>query len=54
MRFLMALALTSPVWLYTAFAQSDSDTASNISCVERLRMPAYPQLANQAHVLRAG
>jgi hypothetical protein len=49
-RFLMALALTYPVCLYTAFAQSDSDTASNTDCIERLRMPAYPQLANLARI----
>jgi hypothetical protein len=33
-----------------AFAQSDQDVDSNMSCVERLEMPVYPPLAHMAQV----
>ena len=33
-----------------AFAQSNQDTESNTSCVERLQMPVYPPLARVAWV----
>lgn len=45
MRFLMFIACAG-----VAFAQSDQDTDSNMSCVERLEMPVYPPLAAAARI----
>lgn len=50
MRLLAVLALTCTVCLWTALAQTDQDTESNTSCLERLRMPVYPKLAEQARI----
>jgi hypothetical protein len=34
----------------SAFAQSGPETESNMSCVERVRMPIYPKLADAARL----
>jgi hypothetical protein len=44
------LALTSTVGSWTASAQSKQDTESNTHCIERLRMPIYPKLADAARI----
>jgi hypothetical protein len=49
-RLLAVLALTSTVGLWKALAQSESNVEPNAQCVERLRMPAYPKLADQARI----
>ena len=50
MRLVAAFFLTSTVGLWSALAQSEVATESNANCVERLRMPAYPKLADQARI----
>jgi hypothetical protein len=45
-RFLLTLALCS----WPALAQSNQEADSNMSCVERLQMPRYPPLADQARI----
>lgn len=50
MRALLILALSLTVGAWTASAQSDLNSEPNASCVERLRMPAYPKLANAARI----
>jgi hypothetical protein len=45
-RLLLALALCS----WPALAQSNQEADSNMSCVERLQMPVYPKLAEQAAI----
>lgn len=47
MRFVSAIAL---IGLWTAQAQPMTDSGSNTHCIERLRMPAYPQLADAARI----
>ena len=47
MRLLAALAL---IGFSAAQAQPAAGSESNIHCVERLRMPAYPKLADAARV----
>jgi hypothetical protein len=49
-RFVAALAFTSTFGLWTVTAQSNSNTESNIECVERLQMPIYPKLADAARI----
>ena len=46
MRFLLTLALCA----WPALAQSNQDADSNMSCVDRLQMPLYPPLAQQARI----
>lgn len=46
MRFLLAFALCC----WPALAQSDQESESNMSCVERLQMPLYPPLAALARI----
>jgi hypothetical protein len=46
MRLLLTFALCS----WTALAQTNQDADSNMSCVERLQMPAYPPLAAAARI----
>ena len=50
MRVLVALALAYVGGPWTASGQTDLNTESNASCVERLRMPVYPGLANAARI----
>lgn len=50
MRWLARLALACPVFLMTVLAQSNQEADSNMSCVERLQMPVYPRLAQQARI----
>jgi hypothetical protein len=45
-RFLLTLALCS----WPALAQTNQDVEPNMSCVERLLMPIYPRLAQQAAI----
>jgi hypothetical protein len=45
-RFLLAFALCS----WPALAQTNQEADSNMSCVERLQMPVYPGLAEQARI----
>jgi hypothetical protein len=45
-RFLLIFALCS----WPALAQSNPEADSNMSCVERLQMPVYPPLAQQARI----
>ena len=45
MRLLMLMACMG-----VAFAQSNQDTETNMSCVERLKMPLYPPLAAAARI----
>jgi hypothetical protein len=47
MRFLMVLFL---IGLCQANAQSTADDETNARCIERLRMPAYPKLADSARL----
>jgi outer membrane biosynthesis protein TonB len=47
MRLMAALALLG---LWTAQAQPAADTESNTQCIERLRMPVYPKLADAARI----
>jgi hypothetical protein len=49
-QLLAVLALTTTVGVWTALAQSESNMEHNAQCVEQLRMPAYPRLANQANI----
>jgi hypothetical protein len=49
-RLLAVLALTSTVGSWTALAQSDLKAEPNTQCVERLRIPAYPKLADAARI----
>jgi len=49
-RLFATLLLTSALGSWTASAQSDPGTESNVSCVERLQMPYYPPLADQARI----
>jgi hypothetical protein len=48
MRLPSGLALVFLSW--AAFAQSSSETESNMYCVERMQMPVYPKLADAARV----
>ncbi len=45
-RFLLTFALCS----WPALAQSNQESETNMSCVERLQMPVYPPLADQARI----
>ncbi len=45
-RFLLTFALCC----WPALAQSNQAEDSNMSCVERLQMPVYPRLAEQARI----
>ena len=47
MRFLMVLLLSG---LGQANAQTTADDETNVHCIERLRMPAYPKLADAARI----
>jgi hypothetical protein len=47
MRFLQVLFL---IGLCQATAQSTADNETNARCIERLRMPAYPKLADAARI----
>jgi hypothetical protein len=49
-RLLAVLALMSTVSSWTASAQSNLDTESNTLCIERLRMPVYPRLADASRI----
>ena len=48
MRLLLGFAIM--VLSSAAFAQSGSQTESNMYCVERMQMPVYPKLADAARV----
>jgi hypothetical protein len=45
-RFFLIFAFCS----WPALAQSNQESESNMSCVERLRIPVYPPLARQVEV----
>jgi len=47
---LAILVLTSTVGISQAVAQSELNAEPNTQCVERLRLPVYPKLAEQARV----
>ena len=47
MRFLTAFFL---IGLSAAHAQSEVDAGTNAHCVERLRLPVYPKLADAARI----
>ena len=48
MRLLAGFAVMVSSW--AAFAQSGSETESNMYCVERIQMPVYPKLADAARI----
>jgi len=45
MRFLTTLLV---IGVFAAHAQSTTDIGANTECLERLRLPAYPKLADAA------
>jgi hypothetical protein len=49
-RLLTILVLTSTVGRSQALAQSELNAEPNAQCIERLRMPVYPKLADQARI----
>ena len=46
----MRLLLTFALCTWPALAQSNQDSESNMSCIERLQMPVYPPLAAAARI----
>ena len=47
MRFLTTLFV---IGVFAAHAQSTTDVGANTDCIERLRLPAYPRLADAARI----